>query len=588
MSLQSKDLETILEYVHQKDQKIYDSLLEELGFAKQSIAKEVHDAIFEEVKKNPEFRGPTGYSGLDGDRGPIGEQGPMGPMGPVPYVDVDRDGGRVRFQTGLNEGVAQFSDWINVKGEKGEALTWHDLTESQRQMLVGPTGDRGPQGIPGTFPKFQVIPEEFKIRWQVSEDIENPWGDWLDLPRGPQGIQGIKGERFVYEDFTPQQLEEIRGPQGIQGEKGDDALNFNEAVLQDDILKLVREDGEEFIVGNVRGPQGPQGERGLVGEQGPIGITGPKGKDASPDKVAQKLKEDATFLKQIVGPKGDKGDPGKDADVTPIEDSIKKLRDDLTKSHQKWEVDSKKQIKNDFEATKQDLISKINDVQFTRLNELLIPTAAFSVAGEPNGSEVVQEVGPFDNFNDIIDGAPIYIDNPIKASLRGEVYDPDNYIIYADASDVVNVADGIIFKGSGRYAYIYRIGVATVDPRVIADGPKLIPGEYYYLAHPKTGMPHSQITVNKPMFGIAQLVGQAVSETRLFVNCTTDPIILNRTEMKIQGSNGSYVIAPSLPEGNPGDAFGDVIWDDTYIYVCTRDYDGISKIWRRIAFDSTW
>lgn len=243
---------------------------------------------------------------------------------------------------------------------------------------------------------------------------------------------------------------------------------------------------------------------------------------------------------------------------------------------------------NDFEKVKNELVNKIDNVRFTRLNELLIPTAAFNVAGDPTGSEVVQEVGPFDNWNDIVDGAPVYIDNPIKASLRGEVYDPNNYIIYADASDVVNVADALIFKGVGRKAFLYRIGVIKIDPRVIADGDTLTPGEYYYLAHPTEGQPWSQITVNKPQFGIAQLIGQALSEDKLFVNTTTDPIILNRTEMKIQGAHGSYLSAPPTAYGVEGDSFGDVIWDANYIYVCTRDHDGVNKIWRRTPIDTSW
>ena len=34
-------------------------------------------------------------------------------------------------------------------------------------------------------------------------------------PRGFQGPQGEKGDPFVYEDFTAEQLESLRGPQGI-------------------------------------------------------------------------------------------------------------------------------------------------------------------------------------------------------------------------------------------------------------------------------------------------------------------------------------------------------------------------------------
>jgi len=584
--LTTDDLKTLIEWVNKKDEAVKTDLVEHVSKLEESIKEKLYNTI----KDNPEFKGPMGYTGQDGEPGPIGEQGPRGAMGPMPNIDIDAEGGRIRFQTGLNEsnGMARFSDWINVKGAKGDPLTWHDLTESQRQMLIGPMGDQGPKGDPGSFPRVQPDYENRRIRFQVSENVENPWSEWIVMPTGPQGDKGDRGEKFMWEDFTPDMLEEIRGPQGFTGPKGDDAFNFEDALVEDGNLKLVREDGTIFEAGSVIGPQGPVGPQGLQGPQGPKGDKGDRGQDATPQEVAAKLKSDAAFLQAVEGPKGDKGDPGKDADVKPFEERVEKLREDLTKSHDKFEVDSKKKLMNDFEKVKQDLIQKIDNVRFTRLNELLIPTQAFNVAGDPTGSEVVQEVGPFDNWNDIIDGAPVYIDNPVKASLRGEVYDPNNYIIYADASDVANVADAIIFKGVGRYAYLYRIGVTKVDSKVIADGPKLVPGEYYYLAHPKEGMLHSQITINKPQFGIAQLVGQAITEDKLYVNCTTDPVILNRTNLQIQGSNGSYLPAPTQREGQPGDAFGDVTWDAQFIYYCTRDYDGITKIWIRTPIDNGW
>jgi hypothetical protein len=409
----------------------------------------------------------------------------------------------------------------------------------------------------------------------------NPWGEWLDIPKGEQGDKGDKGEigeAFKYEMFTEEQLSKLVGPKGETGERGLRGEEGTAATVSVGVVSNIAP-GSEPVVENVGTPNSaifnfaiPQGLTGAKGDKGDRGDKGDKG-----DTGAQGPK----------GDKGDKGDPGI-VDMEPINKEVESIKANIKDSYQKFEVKSTKKLTNDFEKVKNELVNKIDNVRFTRLNELLIPTQAFNVAGDPTGSEVVQEVGPFTNFNDIVDGAPIYIDNPIKASLRGDVYDPDNFIIYADASDVVHVADGIIFKGVGRYAYVYRIGVVKVDPRVIADGPNLVPGEYYYLAHPKSGMTHSQITVNKPMFGVAQLVGQAIAEDKIFVNCTTDPIVLNRTNIQIQGSNGSYLQSPNTPEGMPGDVFGDSIWDNDYFYFCTRDYDGVSKIWRRTAIDKTW
>ena len=48
---------------------------------------------------------------------------------------------------------------------------------------------------------------------------QGPKGDTGE--QGPRGLQGPKGDPFVYDDFTPTQLEGLEGPQGIQGPKGD-------------------------------------------------------------------------------------------------------------------------------------------------------------------------------------------------------------------------------------------------------------------------------------------------------------------------------------------------------------------------------
>ena len=189
-------------------------LSEEIVFVKEELTKR----LVEELKSNPEFRGPIGYAGADGDIGPQGPEGPKGEKGDPLRIDIDEDHCRVRFQVGnfinedTNEIVPHYSDWLDIKGvkgesgeqgpegprgddgisfvdakihedtlyvynslgekfnlgevrgpqgepgpvgPKGEALTWHDLTESQRQLLVGPSGPSGPKGDPGTFPMVE-------------------------------------------------------------------------------------------------------------------------------------------------------------------------------------------------------------------------------------------------------------------------------------------------------------------------------------------------------------------------------------------------------------------------------------------------
>lgn len=62
---------------------------------------------------------------------------------------------------------------IKMKGDRGEALRYEDLTEAQKAELKGPKGDKG-----------------------------------------DDGEKGDKGDPFTYADFTPEQLEGLKGPKG--------------------------------------------------------------------------------------------------------------------------------------------------------------------------------------------------------------------------------------------------------------------------------------------------------------------------------------------------------------------------------------
>ena len=67
--------------------------------------------------------------------------------------------------------------------------------------------------------------------------------------RGEKGDKGDKGEPFIYEDFTPEQLEGLIGPkgdkgepgekgeQGIQGEKGDTGYYYTPVISDGGVLE---------------------------------------------------------------------------------------------------------------------------------------------------------------------------------------------------------------------------------------------------------------------------------------------------------------------------------------------------------------
>ena len=155
-----------------------------------------------------------------------------------------------------------------------------------RLFISGKEGPPGPKGDPFTYDDF--TPEQL-------QNLKGPKGDTGPVgPIGPQGEvgpkgpQGPKGDPFTYNDFTPEQLNKLKGPKGDAGPVGPK--------------------GEQGPKGDTgpkgdKGDTGPQGIQGLIGPEGPIGPQGIQGPQ---------------------GEKGDKGDTGSSGvyigDTEPIGD----------------------------------------------------------------------------------------------------------------------------------------------------------------------------------------------------------------------------------------------------------------------------
>ena len=160
-----------------------------------------------------------GPAGPQGSQGPKGEPGTDGENGGY-YIPSLDDSGNLSF-TGSKAGMPDVQA-KNIRGPQGPK---------------GETGEAGPQGPAGQ----DGAPGE-----------TGPQG-----PAGQDGAQGPKGDPFIYNDFTPEQLEALRGPQGIQGPPGADGAPGD------------------------TGPEGPQGPKGDPGETGPQGPAGQDGVDGA-------------------------------------------------------------------------------------------------------------------------------------------------------------------------------------------------------------------------------------------------------------------------------------------------------------------
>ena len=227
----------------------------------------------------------------------------------------------------IREMIESIADGNGLRGEDGksayEIAKEFGFEGSEEEWLEslkgeqGPVGEMGPQGLQGEV---------------------GPMG-----PEGPMGPQGEKGEPFRYEDFTPEQLEDLvkniesgadgksayeiakefgfegseeewleslRGPQGEQGPQGPMGPQGHSAYAAWKALPQNANGTVEEFIESLRGPMGPQGEKGeqgLQGEVGPMGPQGPAGEKGEAFKYEDFTPEQ---LEKLVGPQGPQGERG--------------------------------------------------------------------------------------------------------------------------------------------------------------------------------------------------------------------------------------------------------------------------------------
>jgi hypothetical protein len=214
----------------------------------------------------------VGSDGAIGPEGPVGPKGDIGPVGPIGPQGIQGPKGDVgeRGPQGVQgeQGVQGPAGATGPKGDKGDAgepgpkgadFKYTDFTTEQLAALkgpqglqgpIGPVGPQGPQGVKGDTGAGLTLMGEYNSFdelitahptgeggdayliqgeiWYWAEE-NNTWmnAGALQGPAGPQGVQGIQGVQgpqgetgpqgpqgirgpaFTYEDFTPEQLEDL-------------------------------------------------------------------------------------------------------------------------------------------------------------------------------------------------------------------------------------------------------------------------------------------------------------------------------------------------------------------------------------------
>ena len=254
-----------------------------------------------------DFKIPAGVKGDTGPQGPAGPQGNPGPQGPVgPQGETGPRGPQG------DPGPATITVGDTVTGEAGtDALVENTGTQENAVLKFtiprGDTGATGPQGNPGPQgPQGNPGPQGP----QGNPGPQGPQGN--PGPQGPQGLAGQDGK-----DGAPGTAATITVVSTATGEPGTNASVVNSGDTTNAKLAFIIPRGDTGATG-LQGPAGKDGTQGPAGQDATVTVgtttTGEPGTDAS--VVNSGSLNNAVFDFTI--PRGEKGDPGKDADPTEI------------------------------------------------------------------------------------------------------------------------------------------------------------------------------------------------------------------------------------------------------------------------------
>ena len=223
-------------------------------------------------KGNDGLPGLDGGKGQKGDKGQKGIKGNLGPQG--------HKGDRVKGDKGQkgDHGLPGTDGLDGAKGEDG------------RNGHVGRKGEPGVDAanplftFMGEVPRYSELPppvagtagHTYRVLEDGSYYASDGLGNYIAMPE-VSSLKGDKGDGFVYDDFTPEQILSFKGQKGEVGETGEKGLDGKDGdkgdqfdfsdFTEDDKERLKGEKGQKGIEGVPGASQaGPKGQKGASSE----------------------------------------------------------------------------------------------------------------------------------------------------------------------------------------------------------------------------------------------------------------------------------------------------------------------------------
>jgi hypothetical protein len=100
-----------------------------------------------------------------------------------------------------------------------------------------------------------IYGKDGKSAYEVALDngFKGTEAEWLESLRGEQGFTGEKGDPFVYEDFTQEQLLSLKGDRGEKGETGNSGVYLGSGDMPEDCNVQIDPNGDSLTIEDIYG-----------------------------------------------------------------------------------------------------------------------------------------------------------------------------------------------------------------------------------------------------------------------------------------------------------------------------------------------
>lgn len=147
-----------------------------------------------------------------------------------------------------------------------------------------------------------------------------------------------------------------------------------------------------------------------------------------------------------------------------------------------------------------------------------------------------------------------------------------------DVAGDIGISENIYHKGDDD-TYIGFPGQNTIN--LVANGYSLLKYDGTILINSSSRDRDTQIKADNG--NVVLHIDAGTNRVGIETTSPTAILDVNGNSIRIRNTT-----TPQSSVGLNGDVQGTIVWDTSYIYICTIDWDGSANIWKRVAIGDTW